>query len=140
MSVANQNKSQARKCPCPVAQLAAQLETLCARHLRADNASVRGDKSGAADLAAYDFERDAIAERASYLTATSATEAALQIALASADADCLIGSEFVNRVEAEAMQARMNRLLRAAIQYLESIGADLPPTFARYHMVKCEQE
>jgi hypothetical protein len=134
VSRANQNKGRARKCPCPVAQLAAQLETLCARHLRADNASVRDDKSGAADLAAYDFERDAIAERASYLTATSATGAALQVALASADADCLVGSEFVNRVEAEAMQYRMNRLLVAAERYLQGTGAVLPPTVAEYHM------
>ena len=134
MSRANQNKGGPRKRPCPVAQLAAQLETLCAGHLRADNASVRGDKSGAADLAAYDFERDAIAERASYLTATSATGAALQVALESADADCLVGSEFVNRVEAQAMQDRMNRLLVAAERYLQGAGAVLPPTVAEYHM------
>jgi hypothetical protein len=123
----------ARKRPCPVAELAARLEELSARHQLADSDKEVG-RANPGDLEAYDEERDAIAIRASYLTPTSATGAALQIALAASDADCLIGSTFVDQVVADRMKQRMDRNLRAAVRYLESIGAQLGPTVRDYNI------
>jgi hypothetical protein len=139
MKVRKATRGGARKRPCPVAQLASTMERLCAAHLAADEASVRGGKSSKAILETFHHERDAIAIRASHLAAQSAAGAAFQLALAAADAELLSSSVLSNDDEAEAIQARMNRLLVHAAQYLASIGGVLPPTVASYNMAGLTQ-
>jgi hypothetical protein len=134
MKARKTTKGGVRKRPCPAAQLAAQLEPLCAGHLRADNAACRGDKSGQAILDAYDYERDAIAVRASYVTAQSSSGAAFQIALAASDAEVLISCTLADQNEADRIRERMHRLLVSVVRYLQGNGAVLPPTVAEYHM------
>jgi hypothetical protein len=116
---------------CPLAALAAQLEAISARNELTES-KPRAER-GPEDLAileAYDAEREAIAIRASYLTATSAVGCALQVALAWTDADVLVASTYSKETH-----QRMNRLFRQAVRYLETVGGALPSNVASYYTI-----
>lgn len=117
---------------CPVERFALESSYLCARYDWTDNQqatpTLEREKGEISD------RRKALADQISFLVPKSATGAALQLVLASVEADDLANSAFPIESMGEEIQRRMNRLLYGVARYLKTAGAKLDPIVWQYHM------